>query len=138
MGDDQPTAASANNGEHAATISREMVKLMRQVAGRGPTKARTTIGRDHVLVMFQDTLTEGERNLVDHGYEQKVLEVRAAYQQILKAGAVQMIERVLGRKVVGFMSTNHFDPDLAAEVFVLDAAETPAAPELQEAEHSQP
>ena len=30
------------------------------------------------------------------------------------------IEELTGRKVVGFMSDNHIDPDLAVEVFVLE------------------
>jgi uncharacterized protein YbcI len=112
-------------GEQAAQISREMVQFMRKIVGRGPTKARTTIGRDHVLVMFQETLTEGERNLVSHGHREQVLALRASYQELLRADASAMIEEVLGRKVIGFMSTNHFDPDMAAEVFVLDPSEEP-------------
>jgi uncharacterized protein YbcI len=32
------------------------------------------------------------------------------------------VEEILGRKVIAFMSQVHFDPDLAAEVFVLDGA----------------
>jgi uncharacterized protein YbcI len=30
------------------------------------------------------------------------------------------IEELTGRKVIGFMSDNHIDPDLAVEVFVLE------------------
>jgi uncharacterized protein YbcI len=30
------------------------------------------------------------------------------------------IEEISGRKVIAFMSQVHFDPDLAAEVFVLE------------------
>jgi hypothetical protein len=37
--------------------------------------------------------------------------------------AIKLIEATLERRVVGFMSANHFDPDLAAEVFVLDRRE---------------
>ena len=29
------------------------------------------------------------------------------------------VEELTGRKVIGFMSDNHIDPDLAVEVFVL-------------------
>jgi uncharacterized protein YbcI len=32
----------------------------------------------------------------------------------------QKIEELTGRKVVGFMSDSHIDPDLAVEVFVLE------------------
>lgn len=124
-------------GDQAATISRGMVQLMRDIAGRGPERARTTIGRDHVLVMFRETLTEGERNLIDAGRFDEVEAVRSAYQELLRDGAVKLIEETIYRNVIGFMSTNHFDPDLAAEVFVLEPldASTEHVPP-QEAEHS--
>ena len=123
-------------GEQAAHISREMVRLMRRIAGRGPTKARTTIGRDHVLVMLQENLTEGERNLVRSGMSDRVEAMRSGYQELLRNEATTMIETTLDRTVVGFMSANHFEPDLAAEVFVLDPSDEPQTPTPQEAEHS--
>ena len=121
----------------ATTISRGMVRLMRDIAGRGPTRARTTIGRDHVLVLFQETLTQGERNLVEAGMQARVESVRAGYQDILKPGAEKLIEDTLGRKVTGFMSTNHFDPDLAAELFILDGSVGATTPSDYEGEHSE-
>ena len=124
-----------NRGEVAQQISREMVALMRKVAGRGPTKARTTIARDYVLVMFQETLSAGERNLVQKGFSDEVRAVREGYQALLHDEAVQLIESVIGRKVIGFMSTNHFDPDLAAEIFVFDGEKSDQF--VQEAEHDE-
>jgi uncharacterized protein YbcI len=124
-------------GEQAAAISRGMVTLMRQIAGRGPERARTTIGRDHVLVMFRETLTEGERNLVEAGKLDEVEAVRAAYQELLREDASKLIEATLYRKVIGFMSANHFEPDMAAEVFILDPTEDAETEVPQEAEHSE-
>jgi hypothetical protein len=40
---------------------------------------------------------------------------------------VQLVEGATERKVVAFMSQNHIDPDLAAEVFVLEPAERVSA-----------
>jgi hypothetical protein len=41
-------------------------------------------------------------------------------------------QQLMGRKVIGFRSDNHIDPDLAVEVFVLesrsDAGDVPPAP----------
>ncbi len=34
-----------------------------------------------------------------------------------------VVEGALGREVIAFMSANHLDPDLAVEVFVLQAAD---------------
>ena len=48
-----------------------------------------------------------------------------------------MIEELLGRRVIGFMSSNHLDPDLAAEVFVLAPADDGSTTQLAEAESAQ-
>ena len=37
-----------------------------------------------------------------------------------RADVSREIEELTGRKVIGFMSDNHIDPDLAVEVFVLE------------------
>ncbi len=37
------------------------------------------------------------------------------------------IEQLTGRKVIGFMSDNHIDPDIAVEVFVLEPLRTAGA-----------
>jgi uncharacterized protein YbcI len=137
MGNQPEVGGDQSRGEQASRISREMVQLMRGIAGRGPTKARTTIGRDHVLVMFQETLTEGERNLVDSGRVEQVEALRTGYQELLRDDATTLIETTLGRKVIGFMSANHFHPDMAAEVFMLDPSEEAHAETPQEAEHDQ-
>jgi hypothetical protein len=34
---------------------------------------------------------------------------------------VAIVERCTGRTVAAFMSANHFNPDLAAEIFVLES-----------------
>ena len=137
MGSTQSPSTADTRGEQAATISREMVRLMRNVSGRGPTKARTTIGRDQVVVVFQETLTHGERVLVDNGYSDRVEALRQGYQAVLRGEAIAMIEDVLDQKVLGFMSTNHFDPDLAVEIFVLDPSQVSALDEPHEAEHEE-
>jgi uncharacterized protein YbcI len=112
-----------------------MVQLLARVTGRGPTKARTTIGRDNVFVMLADTLTIGERSLVAAGFGDHVLETRSRYQSAMRHEAVFLIETIMRRKVVGFMSDNHLDPDLACEIFALEPGE-PAQP-LHESDSAQ-
>jgi len=116
-------------------ISYAMVGLLAKYTGRGPTKARTTIGRDHVLVMLADTLTRGERSLVDAGFGDHVLDTRSKYQTAMRAEAVTMVERLTGRSVIGFMSDNHLDPDLGAEIFTF--APNGGSREVQEAESTE-
>jgi len=106
-------------GELAAEISRTVVRALSETTGRGPTKAKTTIGENGVFVVLQDTLTHGERTLSDAGEGKVVLDLRRRWQAIMQASVSHSIEELTGRKVIGFMSDNHIDPDLAVEVFVL-------------------
>jgi uncharacterized protein YbcI len=107
----------------SAEISRNAVHILREYTGRGPTKAKTTINHDSVLILLGDTLTKGERRLADSGKAQRVLEVRHDFQMVMRDELVKAVEKALDRKVIAFMSDNHLDPDLAAEIFVLEPSE---------------
>jgi uncharacterized protein YbcI len=103
---------------HAA-ISEAVVRLMAQNTGRGPTKARTTIDGDLIVVVLQNSLTPGERYLADENRGEQVLDMRRAYQDAMRTDCIAAIENLTSRTVTAFMSANHIDPDLAAEVFIL-------------------
>src|SRR3954467_1762616 len=107
------------DGQLSAAISNTVVQALARTTGRGPTKARTTLGENGVFVVLQDTLTIGEQMLPDAGEGAAVLDLRRRWQRVMHAEISQEVERLTGRKVIGFMSDNHIDPDLAVEVFVL-------------------
>ena len=108
------------NGEMAARISTIVVRALARTTGRGPTKAKTTLGTNGVFVVLQDSLTHGEQTLADAGQGAAVLDLRRRWQGVMEADVSREIEEVTGRRVIGFMSDNHIDPDLAVEVFVLE------------------
>lgn len=116
------TATKASRGTVGVQISNGMVRILAETTGRGPTKARTTIARDHVIVMLADTLTKGEQNLVAAGHVEDVIAVRQRYQGLMRRRAVEMVEGLLDRRVIGFMSDNNIAPDLGVEIFILDPA----------------
>jgi uncharacterized protein YbcI len=103
---------------HAA-ISEAVVRLMAQNTGRGPTKARTTIDGDLIVVVLKNSLTPGERYLADENRGEQVLDMRRAYQDAMRTDCIAAVENLTSRTVTAFMSANHIDPDLAAEVFIL-------------------
>ena len=106
-------------GKLALAISTAVVQALADTTGRGPTKAKTTLGENAVFVVLQDTLTRGELNLVRAGESDAVLELRRLWQKIMRTQCCREIERLTGRQVIGFMSDNHIDPDIAVEVFIL-------------------
>jgi uncharacterized protein YbcI len=114
-----------SGGQLAAALSNAVVRCMAEVSGRGPSRARTTIGHDAVFVVVEDTLTRAERELVRIGDEQIVLRMREGLQRAMHEALDREVERLTGRRVIGFMSTNHIEPDLAVEVFILAPAEAP-------------
>ena len=123
-----PTDGPMHDGELANTISTTVVRALSRTTGRGPTKAKTTLGENGVFVVLQDSLTQGEQTLADAGEGAAVLDLRRRWQSVMEADVSREIEQLTGRKVIGFMSDNHIDPDLAVEVFVLEPLSTHKAP----------
>jgi uncharacterized protein YbcI len=123
-------AMSATNRETAApgvmtaAISTSMVSLLHRYTGRGPTRARTTLGENIIVCVMAATLTKGERSLVQDGKAEVVLHSRRAFQDTIEREAISAVQELSGRRVAAFMSDNHIDPDLAVEVFILEPIES--------------
>lgn len=109
-----------SRGGITATISNSAVRLLHEYTGRGPTKARTIVNGDTVMILLGDTLTKGEKVLAESGGADAVMQMRHRFQLAMRDELIRAVESATNRKVVAFMSANHIDPDLAAEVFVLE------------------
>jgi uncharacterized protein YbcI len=115
-------AAPADDTQRVVTaeISDAMVRLYKEVFGRGPTRARTDFaGADTVICSLWDTLTLGERSLLEIGQHDRARETRILFQYARAGDFVGIIEQNTGRKVVGFVSGMDVEADVAAEVFYL-------------------
>jgi uncharacterized protein YbcI len=106
--------------ELALAISTAVVGVLRDHTGRGPTQARTYIADDLVTCVVRDTLTKGERTLVEHGRGEHVLNTRKEWQDTMGAELTAAVEELTKRKVIAYLSQNHIDPDLGIESFVLE------------------
>jgi uncharacterized protein YbcI len=111
---------ASGDGLVTAAISTAAVRMLHEYTGRGPTKARTTLTPDLCVIVFADGLTKGERTLVAEGDEELVLALRQRFQHAMRRDLVGLVEDQTGQRVRAFMSTNHIEPDIAAEVFVLE------------------
>lgn len=112
-------------------ISNAIVGFLREYTGRGPTKARTSIRDNVVVIMLEQTLTKGEQVLVKKGRTEQVLTLRHEYQEAMRDESTAKVAELTGRNVIAFMSANHVNPDLASEIYVLDGSPqyTPDSPE---------
>ena len=113
---DQPPT---ERGTMALAISNAVVRLTREYTGRGPTKARTHIHPDAIMTLLADTLTKGERALVERGEQDLVYEMRRAFQRAMRDDLCAAVEMITERQVIAFFSDTHIDPDMAIESFVL-------------------
>ena len=112
-----------NGGQLLSAISNAIVGIQRDSIGRGPTSARATMAEDLVTVLLRDTLTKAEVTLAANGESEFVLQMRHRFQEAMREDMVAAVEGLTGRTVVAFMSTNHIDPDMGCEIFVLAPVE---------------
>ena len=113
--DERPTGGSLS-----AAISNAIVRITSEYIGRGPTKARTSIRDEMIIVLMQDTLTKAEKSLLDAGQGDFVMETRARFQMTMRDDYVAAVEMLTERKVIAFMSASHTDPDMATEIFIME------------------
>jgi uncharacterized protein YbcI len=108
-------------GEQLAAVTNGIVKLFRDYYGRGPTKAKSYMLDDRILVcVLEDTMTRVERTLADSGHGDKVREVRLVFQEAMADEFKQCVAAGTGRQVMAYHSQLTLDPDLGFEFFVLD------------------
>jgi uncharacterized protein YbcI len=118
--DDAKLDGAGERGKLAAGISNAIVGIHRQYYGRGASRARTVMGADYVICFMEDIYTPVERTLIDAGRFAAVQETRSAFQATMRERFSQAVEELMGRKVVGFLSQVHVDPDLSVETFILE------------------
>ena len=104
-----------------AAISNAIVGIVHDYTGRGPTRARTSIREDVVVVMLQETMLKAEPSLVEDGKSDLVAHMRRSFQQTMRADMSAAVESLTGREVIAFLSDSHLEPDYSVEVFVLAA-----------------
>jgi uncharacterized protein YbcI len=101
-------------------ISNTMVRLYKELFGRGPTRAKTHYaGPDTIVATLQDSLTPAERKLAELDEHQRLRDVRMFFQHASEREFTESIERITGRKVVAFVSGIDTHTDVSAEVFYL-------------------
>jgi uncharacterized protein YbcI len=102
-------------------LTNAMVRLYKELFGRGPTKARTNYaGPDTLVATIQNSLTASERKMLALDEHQRVREIRMFFQHASEAEFSVTVEEITGRKVWAFVSGMDTHRDVAAEVFYLE------------------
>jgi uncharacterized protein YbcI len=113
-------ASSTVPGEQLAAITREMVRIKSQHYGKGATEAKTYQCDNFLFCVMKGGMTTVEVNLLEHGDAALVREVRQRFQANNGDAFRNAVERITGRRVVGYESQVVFNPDYVVEMFVLD------------------
>jgi uncharacterized protein YbcI len=117
----EPREGDNSHESVRAEISREMVRLYKELFGRGPTKARTEFaGPDIVICSLENTFTPAERSLVEMGEQQRLRDTRMYFQVATSEKFREIVERLTGRKVRAFISGLDAEEDISAEIFYLE------------------
>jgi uncharacterized protein YbcI len=104
----------------ATAVGNAITRLHRERYGRGATITRTVIQGNYAIAFLHDIYTPAERTLIDSGRAESVKETRQEFQMAMREAFSEAVEQITGRKVIAFMSQVHFEPDMAAEIFVLE------------------
>jgi uncharacterized protein YbcI len=107
-------------GTLRADISTAVVGLYKEHYGEGPTRCRTYLHPELVIVVLGGGYSAAEQTLLEAGKWYEVRQARLIWQDSMQAKFVDAIEELTRRKVAAFMSANRQDPDLAVEMFVLE------------------
>ena len=124
--DAEATAGHANShpdrgDSELAQLSNSMVRLYKELFGRGPTRVRTSYaGPDLIVTTLRDSLTRAELNMAAAGDHERLRELRMYYQYRHEADFVGSVEEVTGRKVEAFVSGMDTRRDVASELFYLE------------------
>ncbi len=114
------TSVGRHGGE-TAELSNAMVRLYKELFGRGPTKAHSVYATPDVVVCtLEESLTAAERKLVELGQHQALRDTRMLFQHASDDEFVQAVEAITGRAVRAFVSGIDTQHDVSSEVFYFE------------------
>lgn len=116
-----PTDASTRSSDELSVLCGELAAVIRLRWGRGPVKTSAHwAGRDVLVVLMENGHTDAERTLRASGHADELVDGRRLMQSVVEDDLKEIAERVLDRKVVTILSATRLDPDLSAEIFLLE------------------
>jgi uncharacterized protein YbcI len=102
-------------------VTNAMVRLYKELFGRGPTRARSNYAGPNTLVAtIENSLTLAELNMLEHDEHNRVREIRMFFQHASERDFVGAVEQITGRKVRAFVSGVDTKQDVSSEVFYFE------------------
>lgn len=117
-----PVERDAHQQSLTLEVANEIVRLYKELLGRGPTKAAVMwAGPDTLICTLRKTFTPAEVSLAEMGEGRRLRETRLFFHDATEQQFNTAVERIVGRPVVSF--TSGLDPhqDIVTAVFYLGA-----------------
>jgi uncharacterized protein YbcI len=104
-----------------AELSEALIKLQRELIGRGPQETKTYIVQDMVIARFKGVMTVEEKHLAGHQDGRKLVkEMRQVLREMYSAQFEEIVEKHTGCKVLSSHSDMSTKTGERIEIFVID------------------
>ncbi|MGZ4201084.1 MAG: DUF2294 domain-containing protein [Thermoleophilaceae bacterium] len=110
-----------SRGQLLLELSNAVVRIHKEYHGKGPTKARSHLTQDMLVVVLEGGYTHSEQTLLAAGHAKEVMQSRQAMQATTEPALRAAVEEILKRPVRSFMSANDPTADVQVEIFLLEA-----------------
>jgi uncharacterized protein YbcI len=107
-------------GNLNAALARAIVRIHRNVVGRGPTKAQAFFRHNVVVILMREVLTPLERTLAANDGADSVRAIRRECREAMNADLQQAVESLTGCEVEVCLGDTDVEADTAVLVFTLD------------------
>ena len=114
-------AHEEDGGSLLSRISTEMVRAQKEFFGKGPTKAKSYMLDDMLIIVMRGGMTTAEKTMLDFGNEDQVRQFRQLFENEMTDRLTEKMEELTGRKILSYQSQVMFDPDVVVEMFVFDS-----------------
>ena len=114
-------AGHLDGAQRNSALAKAVARVQTEHLGVEPGNAIAFYHDRIVVVVMADVLNHAEKHLAQNGNHGDIGAARHLYQTEMEAEFRAAVERLTGRKVIAFLSANNLEPDLAGEIFILDA-----------------
>jgi len=101
-------------------LSNEVVRTQKEFFGKGPTRAKSYVLDDMLVVVMHGGLTTAEKTMIGFGEGDLVRQFRQSFENRMTEKLTGLVEDLTGRRVLTYQSQIMFDPDRVVEMFVFD------------------
>jgi hypothetical protein len=121
-------ASALPGGSLPTELTKALVSLWTDYAGKPPTNARTEIRGNVVTCVLVDAVGDYNRSMTAPQTRDTVRGVGKLTAAAYKREAVAAVVRLTRQRVASFISSHDRDTDVATEVFTLEPSFKPGAP----------